>query len=140
MYHWLLSENRKNTKLYSQQIPIMWMVVSTENIQIGSRGLLDITSLNQLAEFTSERKMSSSFVTLLHKLSRIVIGCPFAIWHRRDKTKWIENPHFLLRLRILQACVKFFLNFCYCLVACILVAVPQRSLCSQGAMDAPLFI
>ena len=55
-----------------QQILIVWMVSSTDTIHIGSQ--LDITSLNKLAEFTSEGKSCSSVLTLLHEQTRIAIG------------------------------------------------------------------
>ena len=70
--------------------------------------------------------MSSSFLILSHKLSKIVVGCSFAIWCRRDNT-------FLLRLKILQTCVKILFS------VSILVAAPQRILCRQGAMDVLLY-
>ena len=55
-------------------------------IQVGSRGLLDMSSLKSIENFTNSRQSRKSFLCLLHKICRIVIGCSFAIWCKRNKS------------------------------------------------------
>ena len=64
-------------------------------IQVGSRGLLDMSSLKSIENFTNSRQSKKSFLCLLHKICRIVIGCSFAIWCKRNKSDWKDTDLFI---------------------------------------------
>ena len=64
-------------------------------IQVGSRGLLDMSSLKSIENFTNSRQSRKSFLCLLHKICRIVIGCSFAIWCKRNKSDWKDTDLFI---------------------------------------------
>ena len=61
----------------------------------------DCYQSEQISRIYIQGKSSSSFLTLLQKLTRIAIGCSFAIWCTRNITLTGQRVHFWLRLRIL---------------------------------------